>query len=139
MFRRYTCNINDVDSIGPHNDTGLYSNRTAWNSAAWRGMYWQCQFDTPFGLNRNFIYFQPIEFQFFTSYDGIVPCTPIAVDTFFAISGLLVSYKMFKLIKKWGALKKLQSNFTYLETVHLLILEMDNWTFCHCIGIVIYG
>lgn len=39
-------------------------------------------------------------FQFVESYRSVFGFTPIAVESFFVIGGLLVSYKMFKLLKK---------------------------------------
>lgn len=39
-------------------------------------------------------------FQFVQSYASVVSFTPMAVETFFVMGGLLVSYKLFKVLKK---------------------------------------
>lgn len=115
MFRWHTCYINDLDSIDSHK-LGLYIVAASWKSnVRWGNYHWYFPLvlwsakDMHWNVNKSF------KFQYAKSYYSVIPSTPIAVDTFFAISGLLVAYKMFELIKKYGHIQvsydKLLPNF----------------------------
>lgn len=69
----------------------------------------------------------------------IVFSAPIAVDTFFVLSGLLVSFNLFMLRKRYNQDKPEKNS-----QIELIILfkskfsEVENWIFSHCISIDFY-
>lgn len=142
MYRRYSCIISYMGSVLPYIPVHIYTT-ISWIYNLQRGnhLFWR-SVDLRFGYFFSRRTFFPLLFasQFLESYRAAMAENQIVVDSFFTIGGLLVSYKMFKLLKKyvrgwrvWWYSLKLNIN------LKIFFLEMENWIFYRCIGIVICG
>lgn len=106
MFRWLTCNINHLDRSLSRIQS-LFRCTTQQFNSVWKSKnYFRFEYDPIF--NQTSDYFHKIsQFQYRQTYRSTIVSTAVSVDTFFVMSGFLVSSKLLKLVSKWDDTKYL--------------------------------